>query len=278
MTSLEQSWTRIQPILPEVTADRESPWESRRARFLEHLGIRSADDDPSIAPIFRELDEMPDSDRDQLLNSDRLDTWCYQRLAQALPERQQNQGPPAPAYDEQAWQRFLATNGGQWDGTEQSWPTFREWFAYHANEQHVGQPAEALLRYLDPMSVADRISTFGQYGVVIQQPRGDDGFAWVTPEQVAVLESKWHGEWRQRLTADLDTRWGANWPANPPEHKTAWLAQVIASGAYAAETPAGQGKTDEAFLREIAAAIREVPGVDQMSEDELQQAIAAAIQ
>jgi hypothetical protein len=70
-------------------------------------------------------------------------------------------------YDEQAWQAYLAQNGPQWDGTEESWEQFRQWFAYYASEQGLGTPATAFLDYLTPQPAAERITTFAQYGVTI---------------------------------------------------------------------------------------------------------------
>jgi hypothetical protein len=73
----------------------------------------------------------------------------------------------ASRYDEQAWQVFLSENGTQWDGTEEGWDSFRQWFAYYAGEQGLSVPASALLDYLSAQPDAERIDTLGQYGVTI---------------------------------------------------------------------------------------------------------------
>jgi hypothetical protein len=88
-------------------------------------------------------------------------------------------------YDEQAWQAFLAQNGTQWDGTEESWEQFRQWFAYYASEQGLSTPATALLDYLTPQPAAQRIATFAQYGVTITPPAGQPAAAEVTQEQLS---------------------------------------------------------------------------------------------
>jgi hypothetical protein len=75
------------------------------------------------------------------------------------------------AYDEQAWQAYLAQNGPQWDGTEESWEQFRQWFANYASEQGLGAPATELLDYLAAQPAAERIATFAQYGVTITPPQ-----------------------------------------------------------------------------------------------------------
>jgi len=74
----------------------------------------------------------------------------------------------APAYDERAWQEYLAENGPQWDGTEAAWTQFSEWFAYHAHDRGLAAPAAALLSHLVAQPVTERITTLAQYGVTIR--------------------------------------------------------------------------------------------------------------
>jgi hypothetical protein len=214
---------------------------------------------------------MAASDRDTLMTGDQLEPWVYERLRSNLP---------TATYDERAWQDYLTTSGTQWDGTDAAWPAFREWFAFYAQERGFGTPADTLLSQLDSKTSADRISTLGGYGVMIRQaPRPaqvDDGFGWVAAEQRTVLASRFGADWTGPLTADLSARWGAAWQQNPPEHKAAWLAQLVAGGAYAAPGEAG-AVADDAYLALLAAAIRQVPGYDRLSQDQLATAIDAGL-
>lgn len=76
------------------------------------------------------------------------------------------------------WNEFLVVNGPAWDGTEQQWPTFRDWFGHHAAQAGVGDAAAVFLRYVE--RGPDKIAAFAHYGVVIQQAPAqepDDGFA-----------------------------------------------------------------------------------------------------
>jgi hypothetical protein len=287
MTSAEEAWVWVQPALQEVRANTGAAWEQRRARFLELLGLADPDQHPAAAALFRQLDDMPESDRTSLLDSDGLDTWVHDTLRENLPDTETAaDGQTADAYDESAWAAYLATNGPSWDGTEESWAAFREWFAYHAEEQGLSSPATALLDHLDAQSAPDRIATLATYGVAIGQDDSSDdgGFGWVTENQRTVLTGRWGEDWPEHLTTDLDARWEAGWQANPAEHKAAWLSEVIASGAFTAEAPADAeggaagGEADDAYLAELAETIRQVPGYDQLSQEELAEAIAAAVQ
>lgn len=70
-------------------------------------------------------------------------------------------------YDEHAWQDYLARSGTQWDGSQQSWEPFTQWFLYYAGESGVRAPAAALIDYLSPLPAAERITELGRYGVTI---------------------------------------------------------------------------------------------------------------
>ena len=63
---------------------------------------------------------------------------------------------------------------------------------------------------------------------------GESGpLGWVNESQQAWLAGVWGPEWAAYLVADLDQRWGDGWQAHPAEHKTSWLDDLLASGAYA---------------------------------------------
>lgn len=73
--------------------------------------------------------------------------------------------------DPAVWNEFLATNGPRWDGTEESWPAFREWFLYYAGEQGVGSTARMFCDYAED---GDKLQVFTQYGVVVEAPTVPD--------------------------------------------------------------------------------------------------------
>jgi len=86
-----------------------------------------------------------------------------------LVEAAQAGGEPAGTdEDEDAWNAYLAQNGPAWDGAEESWPGFRDWFVYYADEAGVSRTAAAFLAYAD--QAADKRGVFAEYGVGIASP------------------------------------------------------------------------------------------------------------
>ena len=157
MAGLAQLWSWIEEPLRQLTADHTSqpdvPWETERARLVERLGLREATDHPLVDQLVRNLDEMSVGDRDDVLSGDRLTTMAYSVAQQHAVEPAE---PTTPPYDESAWNAYLATNGPYWDGTEESWAQFRDWFRYHAEEQGLGVPATGLLDFLATQAAPDR--------------------------------------------------------------------------------------------------------------------------
>jgi hypothetical protein len=72
-------------------------------------------------------------------------------------------GAQEGAEDPAAWDAFLAENGPYWDGTEENWPSFRDWFAYQAAAAAVPHSAGAFLDYAE--STGDKAGVFAAYGV-----------------------------------------------------------------------------------------------------------------
>jgi hypothetical protein len=103
-------------------------------------------------------------------------TACYDRLvaqhepvqAGAAPEAADGADPrqgETPDHAGGNWNAFLAENGPRWNGTDQAWGPFKEWFLYTAAEHGVTQPAESFLAYVDAQQ--NKASVFAQYGVTI---------------------------------------------------------------------------------------------------------------
>jgi hypothetical protein len=168
----------LEELRQELQVAPDQGWEERRAALLERLQLRDADEHPVVKELLERLDETPDDERDGLLMGDEVVFMVHELVRQHVPAV----GPDEAGYDEGAWQAYLAQNGPQWDGTEESWEQFREWFAYYAAEQGVEAPATALLEHLSGQTAADRIDTFAQYGVAIgaaaggDAPTGDAGY------------------------------------------------------------------------------------------------------
>lgn len=74
-----------------------------------------------------------------------------------------------------AWNSYLATNGPRWNGSEEAWPQFREWFLYYAVQAGVGESAAGFIAYLDTQQ--DKIAVFGQYGVQTPAPAEEPAVA-----------------------------------------------------------------------------------------------------
>lgn len=128
--------------------------------FPGHLRTRAAADgipDDAVEVFVAYLDTYA-PDPVQVLASlrevgDQLPAW----------HRELTAGQAEPAEEPvEVWHAYLAENGPAWDGTEESWQQFREWFAYHAAEQGVGASAEGFLRLAE---AGDKRAVFAQYGV-----------------------------------------------------------------------------------------------------------------
>jgi hypothetical protein len=175
MPTADEAWAwlaaPVEKLRAGVVARPDESWQQRREDLRTELAAATRD---SVADeLLTWLDELSDSDRSAILNSDDLAGHVYQWLTRQLPPEQQPAAPPTPApaaYDETAWYAHLAQNGRQWNGTEESWGAFREWFLYYAADAGFTTPATQLLDYLQPMAAADRVTTLGQYGVTIQAP------------------------------------------------------------------------------------------------------------
>ena len=64
-----------------------------------------------------------------------------------------------------AWQAFLAEKGPYWDGAEENWQAFRDWFAYEAATAGVPHSAVSFLDYAE--STGDKPAAFAAYGIPV---------------------------------------------------------------------------------------------------------------
>ncbi len=67
-------------------------------------------------------------------------------------------------YDLAAWVAFLGERAATWDGSDDSWPAFREAFLLAADGLLLTIPASAFVDYVD--SQPDRLTVFGRYGLL----------------------------------------------------------------------------------------------------------------
>lgn len=94
--------------------------------------------------------------------------------------------PGQPRYDPADWNKFLAENGGRWNGTLESWPAFRSWFVAQARQVGLGQPATGFLVAAEGVAdAAKRIEFFAGYRVTITPPAAPSQAA-PSPQPAAV--------------------------------------------------------------------------------------------
>lgn len=83
-------------------------------------------------------------------------------------------------YDEDVWRGFLAEYGESWDGQEENWQSFTEYFLYYAEERKVLGPARSFIEFATEAS--DRAAFFAGYGIDVTTEGGDgaeaDPAAW----------------------------------------------------------------------------------------------------
>lgn len=304
MATAEDIRNWIHPALAEVRDNPDQPWEQRRARFLELLGVGHPDEHPVPAELLRRLDELPDHDREAVVGSDQVDELVA-TLAQVHAEAEPEGEPEGEGYDESAWQELLTADGPAWAGTADSWQPFREWFAHRATEHGLGVPATALLEHLAGLPVTERIAELARYGVVIGGSTDHDELGWVTDAQAAALVTTLGQDWRATLPGELAARWGPDWAAHPADHKTAWLADLVAADAFGTTTapptadptaaaiadPTADPTVDQppavtepapaelaAVLDQFATLTDGIPGIEELSDEEITRIISETIE
>lgn len=98
--------------------------------------------------------------------------YYYDDAASSYGEYGEPLGTPSAAspddgqsqQDDDAWNRFLADHGPRWDGTEESWPWFRDSFLYHADQNQVSESAQGFIAFAES---GDKHQTFKSYGITL---------------------------------------------------------------------------------------------------------------
>jgi hypothetical protein len=181
MSALDELWEWIRSPLEELeknfTEEPDKSWETRRGEFLKQLGVQEPGQHPVTEQMFKQLDEMSDDERKSQVSSKQFETTAYRFAQRHAASQEAGQGTTraaaasGPGYDEQAWQNYLSTNATQWNGTEETWNQFTQWFLYYAEEHGVTTPATALIDYLNPLPANQRITELARYGVTITPPQ-----------------------------------------------------------------------------------------------------------
>lgn len=173
MPTVDEAWALVAGPLENLRSDAidrpDLPWPERRESFHKELAALTTD--PFMDELVDWLDDMSDSDRQALLIGDQLPIQVYQLLPTIVVDTGAAATNTAATEDETAWFAYLAENGVRWDGAEQSWDAFGDWFVYDATQAGFQAQASMLLDYLGNMATADRITMFAQYGVTIRQPQ-----------------------------------------------------------------------------------------------------------
>jgi hypothetical protein len=175
----EDYWQWMLERLAQDTSG--SDWDERWSQFTAQPGVTEYVEDPGVLALKEYLDQRSESDRDALLDSTDAVSLLSQLTAEGIVEPAAAEtdatsvAPSEEGYDEGAWQTFAQSYLAQWDGSDETWDQFREWFLYYAAEQSLGLPAQQLLDSASQQTVPERIATFAQYGAHIQPAAVPEG-------------------------------------------------------------------------------------------------------
>jgi plasmid stabilization system protein ParE len=169
-----------------------------RTRFVERAG------QDGFGPVAEELIRHAESEGGIDVFRAVRDTAPYELLGELSQlDASASAGGDEP-YDEDVWRAFLAEYGESWDGQEENWRSFTEYFLYYAEERAVLGPARSFIEHATEAS--DRAAFFAGYGIDVTT-EGADGSA--EPDPAA---------WEAFLT-DYGIAWDGkaeNWDAFVP--------------------------------------------------------------
>lgn len=166
MATVSELWAWVRVPMREMAEQPDGAWS--REFFLERLGSYGSAEQPFVEELVRGLDELPDGDRAAVFaDESRAETFVREvaeRFEQPVAEAAAEPAAEV-AEDIEVWNAYLVENGTQWNGDEEAWPPFREWFLYYAAERGVTDLATAFLDYAEGQP--DKRAVFAQYGVMI---------------------------------------------------------------------------------------------------------------
>lgn len=116
------------------------------------------------------------------------------------------------------------------------------------------------------------------------EPAAADRFGWLSQGQVERLRSGWGDQWREYLGQQLDYRWGADWEATYATEGSQgyldalieeWLPSQPGAPAQASIDQLSPEDTTRLIDAAIADAVKNIPGADELTEEELAEVAAA---
>ncbi|MBB4912254.1 hypothetical protein [Actinophytocola algeriensis] len=172
MSTKDELWQWLGEPLQELSRHRleqpEAEWQERRVYFLEKLSITDPAPYPAVDALLRHLDELPEDQRDALLdNPDELTRVADDHLDQYAEAAQET--PEEAGFDQQAWWAFLAENATLWNGTDEHWAEFEPWLLSAATDHGFGEATEALLAPVRGQGADAVRAVLAEYGVVIPE-------------------------------------------------------------------------------------------------------------
>ncbi len=235
----------LRALLEETSGDE---WEQRWSQFIDAQGVGEYQDDPGMIAFREYLEQASDEDRESLLAirdpAELLDRLISDRIIEPAPDEveqgAEDEAPEAAAeeagfdqnYDESVWVEYAQTNLVHWDGTEESWDQFWDWFVYYAAEANVGHPARQLREYASVQTIPERLATFAQYGAQIEPPVAEEAEADEAEADEAEADE---AEAMELDMEDLDAALQQLLVDNPefedipPERLSELMAEVLAS-------------------------------------------------
>ena len=115
----------------------------------------------------------------------------YDKFGQPLgtPDARSSDAGQPQQEDHVAWNSFLAQYGPGWDGTDESWPPFHDWFLHYADQNQVGESARGFIAYAES---GDKREVFISYGVTLPAAGPAAGPAAAEPDHTHLLRRVHH--------------------------------------------------------------------------------------
>lgn len=225
----------VQAAYQEITeADPGANWESFRQQLMEQAPAQGFSSD--TAEAFAE--RVAASVSDPLSEVAQIATLGGDSAAALYEEAvgaEQAAGGYEPAadtqvYDEAVWNEYLAQNGPMWNGSEEAWPAFVEWFNYNAAEVGQSEAAAGFISYVEQSP--DKAAAFAQYGITIAAPADTSAAPTADDSMPAVPESVMEEIGRPALAEVLAEH--PELAALSPEEMDAVLREALAEAGMAA--------------------------------------------
>jgi hypothetical protein len=100
VSTTDELWAWIYPALHDLTAERagnrDKSWDDLRAYFVERAGLHDPSDHPLADDMIKQLDELPEGERDALLeDSSRLEIFAYEFVQRHADDQESFAPEPA---------------------------------------------------------------------------------------------------------------------------------------------------------------------------------------